>query len=406
MIDLIIPVYGALEATRRCLDSVLAWPQRQAFTVIVVEDASPQPEMRPWLESLARERRILLLINERNRGFVHSVNRGMAEHPERDVLLLNSDTEVANDWLDRLHRAASRNPRTGTVTPFSNQATICSYPYEGWEGGLPGPLGLAALDRLFARCLDGQSLEIPTAVGFCLYLRRACLNEVGPFDEETFGRGYGEENDFCLRAAARGWHHLLACDTFVFHAGATSFGGERASRTQAAQERLLARHPQYDRLVQAFIQRDPVAAARTTIDRARLRLGGEEADAVLDEQRDRLKQGQRRLEQWQHWLEQKQHDLETCQDQYRQLERAYRQLADQAQTLETAMAHELGRIAEFERQIGQRDAAIAALNGQITLLDQGLQQAESLAFARAEELHRIQSFRLWRTYRLALERWG
>src|SRR5439155_9965202 len=139
--------------------------------------------------------------NDRNLGFVQSVNRGMALHPDRDVVLLNSDTEVANDWLDRLARAAYSDANVATATPFSNNATICSYPFEGWTGGVPGMLGLAGLDRLFASTNAGRLVDMPTAVGFCMCIRRACLDQVGLFDAARFGRGDGEENDFSLREA-------------------------------------------------------------------------------------------------------------------------------------------------------------------------------------------------------------
>ena len=147
-------------------------------------------------------------------------------------MLLNSDTEVANDWLDRLLRAAYAYPDVGTVTPFSNNATICSYPFEGWTGGVPGSLGLAELDRLFASTNAGRTVDLPTAVGFCMCIRRACLERIGPFDAERFGRGYGEENDFCMRAAGAGWRNVLAGDVFVYHEGAVSFSGERLALTR------------------------------------------------------------------------------------------------------------------------------------------------------------------------------
>jgi GT2 family glycosyltransferase len=143
------------------------------------------------------------------------------------VVLLNSDTEVANGWLDRLQHAACSAPDVGTVTPFSNNATICTYPYEGWTGDVPGSLGLAGLDTLFATVNRGRTANLPTAVGFCMYIRRACLTQTGYFDEERFGRGYGEENDFCMRAAAAGWRNILAADVFVYHKGSVSFGEER-----------------------------------------------------------------------------------------------------------------------------------------------------------------------------------
>ena len=72
-----------------------------------------------------------------------------------------------------------------------------------------------------------------------MYIRRAALTEVGYFDAERFGLGYGEENDFCLRATALGWHHHIACDTFVYHTGSVSFGAKAQMMSKRAVERLL-----------------------------------------------------------------------------------------------------------------------------------------------------------------------
>jgi hypothetical protein len=187
MIDVIIPVYKGLWQTRRCIESVLANRQATTFEIVAVDDASPEADITSYLDDLAAARRITLARNERNLGFVQSVNRGMSLHAERDVVLLNSDTEVANDWLDRLCRSAYAYPDVGTVTPFSNNATICSYPFEGWTGGVPGTLGVAELDRLFASTNAGRTVDLPTAVGFCMLIRRACLDRIGPFDAERFG---------------------------------------------------------------------------------------------------------------------------------------------------------------------------------------------------------------------------
>ena len=184
--------------------------------------------------------------------------------------LLNSDTEVANDWLDRLHRCAYSQPDIGIVTPFSNNATICSYPFDGWQGGVPGTLGLSALDRLIAACNAGRCVDLPTAVGFCMFIRRACIDRVGLFDEERFGRGYGEENDFSLRAATAGWRSVLAADVFVFHAGSVSFGEERALLQKRAMSSLLDVHPDYLERLGEFSARNPVRPLRDAIDLARM----------------------------------------------------------------------------------------------------------------------------------------
>lgn len=270
-VDIIVPVYRGLEDTRRCLESVLAAPYRCHWRLIVINDASPEIEVTQWLRGFAqRDPRIKLLENTENLGFVATVNCGMALSEHNDVLLLNSDTEVANDWLDRLQRAAYSAPRVASVTPFSNNATICSYPRFCLANQLPSGQDTESLDRLFAHHLAGQTLEVPTGIGFCMYLRRECLQQIGLFDVANFGQGYGEENDFCVRAQALGWSHLHALDTFVRHSGGSSFGDSKSERERQAMETLRRLHPRYESDVQAFVQRDPARRARLTIDIARL----------------------------------------------------------------------------------------------------------------------------------------
>jgi len=287
MIDVIVPVFRGHHQTRCCLESVLANRDAGAIEVVVVDDATPEPALAEYLDGLSRSGAITLLRNETNSGFVETANRGMSLHRDRDVVLLNSDTEVAEGWLERLAACVYREPDVGTVTPFSNNATICSYPFDGWSGGVPGTLGLAGLDRLIAATNAGRYVEIPTAVGFCMYIRRACLDAVGFFDAERFGRGYGEENDFSLRARAAGWRSVIAADVFVFHQGSVSFGTERQALQRAGMRRLLEVHPGFLDEIGDFSHRDPVAPLRRAIDDARYALGGDERDSVVREQRTR-----------------------------------------------------------------------------------------------------------------------
>jgi len=273
-VDVVVPVYRGLEATRRCVDSVLRADCGTPFELVLIDDASPEPELAAYCESLRDRPGITVLRNPCNLGFVASVNRGMSLHAGRDVVLLNSDTEVANDWLDRLRRCVRSSPDIATATPFSNNATICSYPRFCDENALP-PVGLGELDRVFAQVNAGEHLDLPTAVGFCMYIRRTCLDQVGMFDAGEFGRGYGEENDFSRRAAKAGWRNVLCADTFVFHTGGVSFGDERAALVPAATAAMARLHPEYATAVQAFIAADPPACFRQAIDMelARRRMG-------------------------------------------------------------------------------------------------------------------------------------
>lgn len=287
-VDVIVPVYRGLDDTRNCIESVLASPCRTHWQLVVINDASPEPEVTAWLrEKAAQEPRITLLENEENLGFVGTVNRGMALNTAHDVLLLNSDTVVANDWLDRIRQAAYGDARIASVTPFSNNATICSYPRFCEGNDLPPGMDTAAIDALCARTNPGQVVEVPTGVGFCMYIRRDSLNAVGLFDTEHFGKGYGEENDFCQRAAAAGWRNLHLLDTFVLHTGGVSFGESKSPRERAAMETLRRLHPRYEADVMAFVQADPARTARLALDVARLQAEAAQQPVVLAVLHDR-----------------------------------------------------------------------------------------------------------------------
>jgi len=256
VVDVIIPVYRGLAETRRCLESVLADVDRVPGRILVIDDCSPEPELSAWLSAVAETGQIVLARNETNLGFVATVNRGMREAGRNDVVLLNSDTEVPNGWLGRLAAQAYSGAKIASVTPFSNNATICSYPLANDGGPLPKGYSAAEIDLAFRAANNGRSVEIPTAVGFCMYIRRSCLDEVGLFDVDAFGRGYGEENDFCMRALAAGWRHLLACDAFVFHAGEVSFGKHSPERNRSW-EVLVGRYPDYPSLFERHIAGAP-----------------------------------------------------------------------------------------------------------------------------------------------------
>lgn len=280
IVDVIIPVYRDIAITLHCIHSVLASKNAIGHEVIVIDDRSPDPELSAELRRLSEAGLITLLENQNNLGFVRSVNRGMSLHPDRDVLLLNSDTEVNGDWIDRLRSAAYRQDWTGTATPLSNNATICSYPTIG-ENNMSLEVSSAELDQLAKDVNPNETIPVPTAVGFCMYIRRDCLTETGLFDAEAFGQGYGEENDFCMRATRLGWTHVLAANTYVRHFGSISFGASRKERVENATRVLLARHPDYLARVGEHLNKDPARLVRTSLDLSRITRHQKDRPAML-----------------------------------------------------------------------------------------------------------------------------
>ncbi len=269
-VDVVVPVYRGCEQTLACIESVLASLPAGA-RCIVVDDASPEAGLVDALQALAERGRIVLRRQPRNRGFPATANTGIRFAADRDVILLNSDTLVPQGWIERLAEAAYSQTDIGTATPLSNDASVFSYPREDGPNPVPDMAETVLLDRLARRANGTDVAEVPTAHGFCVYLRRDCVREVGLLREDLFAQGYGEENDFCIRARHLGWRHVAVPGVFVTHAGAGSFGGAKAqlmARNLAILNRL---NPGYDALIAAFRDADPLAGARFRMDALRWR---------------------------------------------------------------------------------------------------------------------------------------
>jgi len=264
-IDVIIPVYQGYDETVQCIQSVLQASNNTKIQLLVINDCSPDGRLKYKLQAMAQAHHFTLLENQENLGFVATVNKGMQCHIDRDVILLNSDTLVANGWVDRLVAASQKNQNIATVTPFSNNATICSFPCFNQDNDFSENTPLEALNDLFYQQNKGHIIDLPTAVGFCMLIKREALQEIGYFDAQTWQKGYGEENDFCLRASATGWRHVIACDVFVQHHGSVSFADTKQEAITRNLAILNQRYPDYAMTVQRFIQQDPLAGSRNKV---------------------------------------------------------------------------------------------------------------------------------------------
>ncbi|MBB2203943.1 glycosyltransferase [Gluconacetobacter takamatsuzukensis] len=275
---IVIPVHGDRAATLACLESVRA-SVGDGVTVIVVDDATPDPVLAAELDRRAHAGSIRLIRHPRCLGFPHAANAGLRAAAGQDVVLLNSDTLVAGGWLEELADIAYGAADIGTVTPLSNRADLFSWPgADALPGDPPAPMpDLETVDRLMAAARAanrGQAVEVPTGHGFCLFLRHDCLAAAGPFRADLFAQGYGEENEFCRRAAGAGWRHVAAPGAFVGHAGGASFGAAGPAllrRNLAILDRL---HPGYGGLVAAHLVADPLFVARRRLDLVCWRRGG------------------------------------------------------------------------------------------------------------------------------------
>ena len=268
-ITIVLPVYNAFDLLPETLARVVENTDLD-WHLVAVEDGSTDPAVRPWLRDWAATQgsaRVTLIENARNLGFIGSVNRALAVALARGdhVVLLNSDAFVPPGWAGRLLAPILSLDRVASVTPMSNDAEIFSAPVICRAAALPD----RAADRLdaVAARLGGPALlsEVPTGVGFCMAMNIAALAE-GPTLDPAFGRGYGEEVDWCRRRLAADWRHIGHGGIFVEHRGGQSFGSATKQRLiRDNNARIARRYPGYDAEVQRFIAADPVRGPRLAL---------------------------------------------------------------------------------------------------------------------------------------------
>lgn len=266
LLDIVVPIYTDLGKTRTCLESVLRAGIDNLAELQLIYDCGPDEDLEQYLEVLsASHAGVYLHKNTTNLGFVKTVNKGFLLNRNRDVIILNSDTIVYSNWINRLRTLGASDSKIATITPFSNNAEICSFPKFCQDNRIPPHVPLAWLDEQCAKQSTRKLIEVPTGVGFCMWIRRSVLTEVGPFDEERFGRGYGEENDFCRRASAGGYKNVVANNVFVYHEGGVSFGPEKFKLIEGAIAKVERKHPGYIKQVHEFISRDELRPLRAGV---------------------------------------------------------------------------------------------------------------------------------------------
>lgn len=260
--DIIIPVYNGMEFLPKLFDSMQK-NTTSPYRLIIIDDASPDERIWPYLQTVsAKFSAIILLRNEENRGFVSTCNRAI-ELARGHFVICNTDIEVPPGWLERLLAPIYSEVNVATVTPFTNAGTICSFPIIVQDNEILNGWSVEAIDALFAQLAEPAAVNMPTGVGFCMAFNQLAVKEVGLFDERTFDRGYGEENDWCVRASARGYTHRMATNLYVYHKHGGSFDGkERARLTESNFRKLSIRYPEYQSIIEEFIRRDPAKAIR------------------------------------------------------------------------------------------------------------------------------------------------
>ncbi|MGF7118938.1 glycoside hydrolase family 99-like domain-containing protein [Methanobacterium oryzae] len=249
-ISVIITIYNAYDDTKKCIYSVLE-NTSIPYELILIDDCSSDERIGILLDEMEKIPHLKVIRNSENRGYTKNINVGI-ENSEGDVVLLNSDTIVTPKWLQKLVVAAYSNERIGTVTPLTNASTI-SIPEMGVDNPIPEGLTINDMATLVEKVSSDITVEAPTTNGFCMFIKRETINDIGLFDEKNFGRGYGEENDFCMRATYKNWINIYDDSIFIYHKRSASFSSEKDVLKGKNQHTLEKIHPTYTKQANEFL---------------------------------------------------------------------------------------------------------------------------------------------------------
>lgn len=273
-VSVIIPVYSDMAGTLACMATVLASLKKNKTSaeILVVWDCGPDQDLLARLRKLAAKGKIRMLENQQNIGFLATVNYALSQAAYKNALLLNSDTLVHGDWLDRMMQAGQIKD-AATITALGNEAELMSFPSFKDRSEVDSLRQLRIIDKA-AAMLDPKDAirEIPSACGFCMLITDRAIRALGGFDGKSVFRGYSEEAEYALRANDHGLKNYGAFNVFVAHFGEKSFG--IAKRAYAAQnnEVIYKRYPDHNREYEISIGMPWQKEIRARISRSALAL--------------------------------------------------------------------------------------------------------------------------------------
>ena len=266
----VVPVYNGVGHLKVLVPSLFQntdLPHKFIF----VDDHSNE-ETKAFLNEAVRNRTDCVIVrNEKNLGFVKSINIGAKYALEccSNFVMLNSDTEVPSRWLSRLMKPIFDDEKISSVTPLSNRCDIFSFPFFNKREKNDKFLKEFGVEKINEAILNSnldKYFVLPTGHGFCMAMSGKVWKKIGGLNELLFGRGYGEENEWSLRAELYGFRNVLIPNLYVAHHEKGSFSSEeKKANSYASQQIITTMFPTYSDKVQSFMREYPSADSFASI---------------------------------------------------------------------------------------------------------------------------------------------
>jgi len=230
-IAIIIVTWNSDKWIKRCLDSILATSGDLKIEIIVVDNFSKDKTLE-ILKVYGSQ--VKLIQNSSNLGYAKGCNQGLKIARGNYVLLLNPDTEIKENSLQKMLDFMENTPESGALGPqlvdFEGQIQpscrrFPNYKLLLWE--LSGLSRLCPKSKIFGAWKMGDfdfknTRKVEQPMGSALFLRKKVIDQIGLMDERFFL--FYNDVDFCYRIKNVGWKIYFYPEAKISHSKGASTG--------------------------------------------------------------------------------------------------------------------------------------------------------------------------------------
>jgi len=241
-ISIIIVNYNVKEFLQNLLNSIAKASRNCQTELIIVDNASDDGSVEFICDKFPE---VKLIVNKKNLGFGKANNIGLAQAKGKYILLINPDSIVREDTLDKMIEFFEKTAEAGLagckiLNPDGTLQLACRRSFPGPWTSFCKVTGLSTLfpkSKIFARYnltyLDeNQTYEVDAISGSFMMIRREVYEKVGGFDDDFFM--YGEDLDLCYRIQKAGYKVYYVHNTQIIH-----YKGESTKRSNLDETKVF-----------------------------------------------------------------------------------------------------------------------------------------------------------------------
>jgi len=243
-VTICIVTWNRLDLLKKCLNSIKKFTAYPNYKVLVYSNACSDGTATYLTKAAETDAKIIPILAEENSVFVRPNNQMMMQFPENDVVLLNNDVCVTENWLLELHNTAYSSSDYGVVGSklLYPNGTLQEFGSEIYADGTGVNRGKGDNPK---RKRYNEPIETGYVSGCSMYIKRSTINNIGVFDDQ-FHPCYFEDADYCYTAKEHGLRTIVTPHSIVYHDEGGTAGTDTNTSFKKFQvinkEKFLAKH--------------------------------------------------------------------------------------------------------------------------------------------------------------------